>query len=121
MPDNSLDARIRIIAKEEIAFEDIGGGDRGARLHEIGGLELPPCTVADREHPHRLPLFIDFIENPVDVRLLAVEQVPQLSFRPASFRRNGAAMGMRARAYTACSNPLYQRAAARDSAAFFSR
>jgi hypothetical protein len=63
-------------------------------LYEIGGLELPPCTVADVEHQHRLPLFFDFIDDPVDVRLLAVEQVPQLPFGPSSFGSNGAAMGM---------------------------
>jgi len=51
--------------------------------------------MANREHPHCWPPFIDLINDPIDVRLLAVKQVPQLSLRPPSFRGNRAAVGIR--------------------------
>ena len=48
-------------------------------LHEIGRLQVPPSAVADGEQPHGLPTFIEFIDDTVDIRLLAVEQLPQHS------------------------------------------
>jgi hypothetical protein len=47
--------------------------------YEIGSPERLPCAVANGQHPHRLPLFIEFIDDAIDVRLLAVEQLPQLA------------------------------------------
>jgi hypothetical protein len=44
---------------------------------DIGRLEPPPCAVTNREHPDRLSALIDFIYDPVHVRFLAIEQVPQ--------------------------------------------
>ena len=76
MRDNRLDAGIRIITKAEISFE---AAVEALDLHEIGRLELPPSAVAHGEHPHCLPTFIEFIDDTIDIRLLAVEQVPQLS------------------------------------------
>ena len=34
---------------------------------------------ANAKHPHRLPLFFYFIDNPINVRLLTVKQMPQFS------------------------------------------
>ena len=48
-------------------------------LLNVGRLELPPCAVSNREHPDRLSTLIDLIYDPIDVRLLAVEQVAQFS------------------------------------------
>lgn len=81
MPDNHLDARTRIIAKQEMRLRarlkkraaETGAGDLKLRLYEIGRLELPPRAMANREHPHRLPPFVDFIDDPVDVGLVAVK------------------------------------------------
>jgi hypothetical protein len=70
-------------------------GNGALNLHEIGWLELSPCAVADREYPNRLPPFIDFVYDPINVRLLAVKQVAQLSLCPSSFRCKRTAMGMR--------------------------
>jgi hypothetical protein len=89
-------------------------------LHQIGRFNLPSFAVADVDYPHYLPLFFDFIDHPINVRLLAVKQLPQLSLRVSRFRSNRAAQGNEASPYTASSSPLYQRAAACDSAAFFS-
>ena len=49
---------------------------RGYPLREIGRHELSPCAVADGEHQHGLPAFIDLINDPIDVRFLAIKQVP---------------------------------------------
>ena len=46
---------------------------------DIGRVELPPCAVMKREHPDRLSTLINFIDDPINVRLFAVEQVPQFS------------------------------------------
>ena len=43
----------------------------------IGRLNLSPRAVTNREHPDRLSTLIDFIYDPINVRLLAVEQVAQ--------------------------------------------
>ena len=54
-------------------------GAASNRLHglgEIGRLNLSSCAVANGEHQHRLAAFIDFINDPIDVRLLAIKQVP---------------------------------------------
>ena len=48
-------------------------------LCEIGRMDLPPCAMANGKHPHRLPLFFYFIDNPINVRLLTVKQMPQFS------------------------------------------
>jgi hypothetical protein len=48
-------------------------------LCEIGRLDLPPCDMANGKHPHRLPPFFYFIDNPINVRLLTVKQMPQFS------------------------------------------
>ena|SRR5208282_5260495 len=53
----------------------MGGKREVARLGEVGRLHLPSCAVADVEHQHRLAAFIDFINDPIDVRLLAIKQV----------------------------------------------
>lgn len=34
-------------------------------LSEIGRLGLSPCSMANRQYPHRLPLFIDFIDDSI--------------------------------------------------------
>jgi hypothetical protein len=47
--------------------------------------------MANRGHPHRLPLFFDFINNPIDVSFLAVKQMPQLWFQLSGFQGGGAA------------------------------
>jgi hypothetical protein len=47
--------------------------------------------MSDVEHPHRLPPFIDFIDNPIDVRFLAVKQVSQFSLSLAGLWGNRAA------------------------------
>jgi hypothetical protein len=54
---------------------------------DIGRVELPPCAVMKREHPDRLSTLINFIDDPINVRLFAVEQVPQFSL---NFRASGA-------------------------------
>ena len=51
----------------------------GLSLYEIRPLERSPCAVANCDHPYLLPMFIEFIDDAVDVGFLAVEQVPQLS------------------------------------------
>ena len=47
-------------------------------LFEVGRFNLPPGAVSDVEHAHRLPPFIYFINDPIDMRLIAVKQVPQI-------------------------------------------
>ena len=79
MPDKHLDAETGIIAKGGNCSAGAVDATRAFSLHEIGGLELPPGAVANREYPHCLPTFVEFIDDTVDVRLFAVEQVPQLS------------------------------------------
>ena len=65
------------------------------RLHQFRRFDLAPCAVANGKHPHGLQLLIDFIDDPINVRLLAVKQVPPLSFPPSCFRGNRAALGKR--------------------------
>jgi hypothetical protein len=50
--------------------------------------------MSDREHPNGLPRFLYNVDHPIDVWLLAVKQMPQLSLRPPSFRDNRAAIGI---------------------------
>jgi hypothetical protein len=52
---------------------------RSRLLCEIGPSDLPPCAMANGKHPHRLPLFVHFIDNPINVRLLTVKQMPHFS------------------------------------------
>jgi hypothetical protein len=60
-------------------------------LFEVGRFNLPPGAVSDVDHPHRLPPFIYFINDPIDMRLIAVKQVPQLPLCLPGFRGNWAA------------------------------
>src|ERR1039457_6927900 len=77
MPDNCLDARIRIIAKEEIALRAQRKTMETVSLHEIGGLELPPCAVADVEHFNLLLFFQNAVDHAIHTGLPPVKQVPQ--------------------------------------------
>ena len=47
-------------------------------LHEIGGLELPPCAVADVEHFNLLLFLQNAVDHAIHMGLVAVKQVPQL-------------------------------------------
>src|SRR5580692_10377673 len=60
----------------------------------IRRLELPPCAVTNREYPDGLPTLINFINDAINVRLLAVEQMPQFPSQLSSFRGGRTAMGM---------------------------
>jgi hypothetical protein len=62
----------RVVAESQFCWKPGGSLD-------ISRLEPPQCAVTNREHPDRLSAFIDFIYDPVHVRFLAVEQVPQFS------------------------------------------
>jgi hypothetical protein len=42
-------------------------------LCEIGRLDLPPCAMVNGKHPHRFPLFVYFVDNPINVRLLTLK------------------------------------------------
>jgi hypothetical protein len=77
MLDNHLDARIRIIAKEEIRLRR--SADETIRLHKIGGFEFSPCAVADVEHLNLLPFLLNAVDHTVDIGLAAVKQVSQLA------------------------------------------
>ena len=35
-------------------------------LCEVGPLDLPPCTMANGKHPHRMALLFYFIDNPIN-------------------------------------------------------
>lgn len=59
-----------VVAESQVCWKPRGSLD-------IGRLEPPPCAVTNREHPDRLSALIDFIYDPVHVRFLAIEQVPQ--------------------------------------------
>lgn len=48
-------------------------------LHKIGRLQALTGTVADRKYPYCPSVFIRLIEDAVDMRLFAIEQLPQLS------------------------------------------
>ena len=61
-----------VVAESQVCWKPRGSLD-------IRRLEPPPCAVTNREHPDRLSALIDFIYDPVHVRFLAVEQVPQFS------------------------------------------
>src|SRR5580658_50622 len=76
MPDNRLDARSRIIAKEEIRVADAAE----VGLRDIGWLQLPPRSVADVEHFNLLLFLNDAIYHAINMRLVAVKQVPQHVF-----------------------------------------
>jgi len=43
---------------------------------EAGRLELSPRAAAEVEHAQRLAAFLDFINDPIGVRLLAINQIP---------------------------------------------
>jgi hypothetical protein len=70
-------------------FQNVAGFQMQGRAHlfwddsrllcEIGRLDLPPSAMANGKHPHRLPPFFYFIDNPINVRLLTVKQMPQFS------------------------------------------
>jgi len=60
----------------------------------IGRLELPPGAVPNREHPDRLSAIINLIYDPINVRLLAVEQVPQFPSQLSSFRSYSTTIGI---------------------------
>jgi len=62
--------------------------DTGA-LYEIGPLKSSSCNMADGQHPNCTPLFINLIDDPIDVGLLAVRQMPQLSFQLLALRGCG--------------------------------
>jgi hypothetical protein len=62
-------------------------------LFEVARSDLPPGAVSDVEHPHRLPPFFCFINDPIDMRFIAVKQVPQLPLRLPRFRGNRVAQG----------------------------
>jgi hypothetical protein len=40
--------------------------------------ELLPCTVADVENIHFLMLFQNAIDHPINMRLIAIKQVPEV-------------------------------------------
>ena len=63
--------------------------DDAVTSQEIGSLESPPCSVADGQNPNCTPLFINLIDDPIDVGLLAVRQMPQLSFQLLALRGCG--------------------------------
>jgi hypothetical protein len=46
-------------------------------LHEIGWPHPPPCSVADVEYFNLLPFLEDAIYYAINMRLVAVKQVPQ--------------------------------------------
>jgi hypothetical protein len=62
-------------------------------LFEVGRFNLPPGAVSDVEHPHRFSPFICFINDAIDMRLIAVKQVTQLPLCLSGFRGNRAAQG----------------------------
>ena len=61
---NNESRATRLVAPAEVQF-----------LCEIGRRELPPRAMTNREHPDRLPPLIDFINDSINVRLMAVKQV----------------------------------------------
>ena len=63
-------------ARRSVIFNDLIFAD-GKQLGCARLAQCPSYAMANREHPHRWPPFIDLINDPTDVRLLAVEQVPQ--------------------------------------------
>jgi hypothetical protein len=50
--------------------------------------------VTNREHPDCLPTLINFINDAINVRLLAVEQVPQFTSQLSRFRGFRTAIGV---------------------------
>ena len=86
-------------------------------LSEFGPFEFFPCGVPDVEHPHCFPPFSYFIDDSIDMRLIAVKQVTQLP--PCLPGQQGSVREM----MRAQIRPLPTRCtsgAACDSAAFFS-
>src|SRR5260370_1520771 len=61
---------------------------------DIGRLDLPSWAVTNREHPDRLRTLINFINDAIDVRLLAVKQVPQFPPQLSRFRGYSTAIGV---------------------------
>src|SRR5208337_1871625 len=74
--------RTRIIAKEEIAVRRRAAATRTFRLDEIGGFKLAPGAVADVEHFNSLLSLEDAVDHAINIRFLAVKQVPQLVLLP---------------------------------------
>ncbi len=58
-------------------------------------MEISPCPVSDREYPHCPLALIDFINDTIHVRFLAIKQVPQIALYPSSLRRHRTAVGIR--------------------------
>jgi hypothetical protein len=73
--------------QRHVNFEQSLSLQKWRGLLGIGRLEPSPGAVTNRKHSDRLWTLIDLVDNPVNVRLLAVEQVPQF---PLSLRASGA-------------------------------
>ena len=55
------------------------------RLCKIGSLGLPSCAVADMEHLNMILPLQDAVYHTIDMRLLAVKQVPQFVSRSSGY------------------------------------
>ena len=54
-------------------------------LLKFGRLELAACAVANGQYPYGPFCLIHFVDNPIDVRLPAMEQIPQRSLAFSRF------------------------------------
>src|SRR5215469_10969389 len=59
---------------------------------EIGPFESSPCSVPNGQNPNCTPLFINLLDDAIDVRFLAVKQMPQPSFHLLALGSDGAAI-----------------------------